>query len=176
MSVVPSGRTLIMCVSGSGEGVTEVTPLTSRIFVQQVSSQKTCEGDLYANRCRPRKLRKTHAKRNGSKTAKVVGENCSSSGSSGTRIPERAHRRFVGNPRLYCPNRTAYSGRDRTACARPCAGCILLEDGPGADYDSLSPFRGHLIVAHRDESGSRSHVADHPRGLRPQNRSDRLRS
>src|SRR5439155_2163775 len=48
----------------------------SRIFVQQVSSQKTCEGDLYANRCRPRKLRKTHAKRNGSETAKVVDENC----------------------------------------------------------------------------------------------------
>src|SRR5437870_3645117 len=40
MSVVPSVRTLTMCVSGSGEGVTEVTPLTSRIFVQQVSSQK----------------------------------------------------------------------------------------------------------------------------------------
>ena len=76
VSVVPSGRTLTMCVSGSGEGVTEVTPLTSRIFVQQVSSQKTCEGDLYANPCRPRKLRKTHAKRNGSKTAKVVDENC----------------------------------------------------------------------------------------------------
>ena len=40
MSVVPSGRTLTMCVSASGEGVTEVTPLTSRIVAQQASSLK----------------------------------------------------------------------------------------------------------------------------------------
>ena len=46
--------------------MTEVTPLTSRIVAQQASSLKPCEGTLYPNGCRWRKLRKTHAKRNGS--------------------------------------------------------------------------------------------------------------
>src|SRR2546422_976035 len=37
---------------------------SARVRRQQVSLQKTCEGDLYANRCRPRKLRKTPTKGN----------------------------------------------------------------------------------------------------------------
>ena len=37
---------------------------SARVRRQQVSLQKTSEGDLYANRCRPRKLRKTHTKAN----------------------------------------------------------------------------------------------------------------
>ena len=36
--------------------MTEVTPLTSRIVAQQASSLKPCEGALYPNGCRWRKL------------------------------------------------------------------------------------------------------------------------
>ncbi len=66
---------------------------------------------------------------NRSESAKVVGESCPSFGSSRTRIPKRAHRCFVGDTWLHFPGRAPYSGRDRRSCARPGAGCVLLEDG-----------------------------------------------
>jgi len=37
---------------------------SARVRRQQVSLQKTSEGNLYADRCRPRKLRKTPTKGN----------------------------------------------------------------------------------------------------------------
>ena len=44
-------------------------------------------------------------------------------------IPKRALRCFVGDTWLHFPGRAPYSGRDRRSCARPGAGCVLLEDG-----------------------------------------------
>ena len=40
-------RTLTMCVSGRGEGVSKGVPLANRIAAQQVSSLKPCEGAVY---------------------------------------------------------------------------------------------------------------------------------
>src|SRR5206468_11077668 len=45
--VARAPRTLTMCVSGRGEGVSKGDPLANRIVAQQVSSLKPCEGSLY---------------------------------------------------------------------------------------------------------------------------------
>src|SRR5206468_9601884 len=45
--VARAPRTLTMCVSGRGEGVSKGAPLANRIVAQQVSSLKPCEGALY---------------------------------------------------------------------------------------------------------------------------------
>ena len=143
---------------------------------EQAGRQKASQGDLNGNRCRQSKLRRAQARRNGSETAKVVGESCPRFGPARSRVPKRAHRCFVGDTRLHSPGRTPYSGRDRRSCARPGSGCVLLEDGRCADGDSLSSFRGHAVVTPRLEFGPGSHGADHPRGLHPQERPARLRS